>query len=506
MQDEEDFLSEDFEESDNEDPDDDEPLPDDDEEEDEEPIPKKRKSSGTAAPKKKAEAVPVVEDWERYLDKLPTLLQIQQMIEKVNATNSSKQKMIALSSFPHCIAALLYANHPYWQYGLKSETVKANKGRVAAASKPPATLFELLDKLKSREATGNAALSLVLAFVKAHRLYEDLVYRFLDKNLKIRCNTLNINKVFPGLVPVFAVALAQPTHKLKDTLEDRLDLSRVKWYASRKLDGVRTIFVVDGKGDSVAYSREGNPFKTLDVAHRELKKLKLRNVVLDTECCELNPDGSEDFKRVVGNIKKKAGAIPNPRCFVFDLLTAEEFNAGFSTRTYEERYEEACRVLGNRAEPVFTVLEQVHLKTAPVLKRLEDKAAQNGWEGLILRKASAPYEAKRTNNMLKVKRFQTEEFVVQDVKTGPMRLIGADKKEYTANVLTNVIVLWKGKWPVSVGSGFSQDERISFAKSPKLILGNTISVQFMNESCDSNGKPSLRHPTYKGLYGKKRKF
>jgi ATP-dependent DNA ligase len=353
---------------------------------------------------------------------------------------------------------------------------------------------------------------MVLRFIQANRLYDDLVYRFLDKNLKIRFNTLSINKVFPNLVPVFGVSLANPIKEDPSKpneaakIEKKLNLSKVEWLSSRKLDGVRTVFLIDGSGEIKTYSREGNEFVTLGVAVAELKKLKLKNMVLDTEACIMRPDGTEDFKRIVSEIKKKAGTIKNPKCFVFDMMTMDEFNSGFSTRSYAQRYEIMKRVIGDRLEPVFHVLEQLPLKDMDQLRRQKAETAEREWEGLILRRADAPYEAKRSNNMLKVKNFSVDEFVVTKAEIGPMRLIDEEKKEYTANVLTNVIIDIGGGNTVSVGTGFDEDERIQFAKYPQLIRGKTIAVQYMGRSCDKNGKPSLRHPSFKGLYGKKRKF
>lgn len=55
---------------------------------------------------------------------------------------------------------------------------------------------------------------------------------------------------------------------------------------------------------------------------------------------------------------------------------------------------------------------------------------------------------------------------------------------------------------VGVGSGFSIKERQMFFANPSLIMGKTISVQYLEETDDG----SLRHPSYKGIYGKNRNW
>ena len=42
-------------------------------------------------------------------------------------------------------------------------------------------------------------------------------------------------------------------------------------------------------------------------------------------------------------------------------------------------------------------------------------AADNGWEGIMIRK-DAPYEGKRSTDLLKVKKFYDREYKVKDVE------------------------------------------------------------------------------------------
>ena len=53
---------------------------------------------------------------------------------------------------------------------------------------------------------------------------------------------------------------------------------------------------------------------------------------------------------------------------------------------------------------------------------------------------------------------------------------------------------------VSVGSGFTLQQRMRFLQNPDLIIGKPITVQYFAESMGENGQVSLRFPTVKMVY------
>lgn len=113
----------------------------------------------------------------------------------------------------------------------------------------------------------------------------------------------------------------------------------------------------------------------------------------------------------------------NPRLYAFDIVSLEEFHRGESESTYQERYQQLSNQLGGKAEPVISVVEQTRIESEDDLTDLSQEAFQNGWEGLILRNAEAPYRAKRSFDMLKVKEFERQEFEITDIKLGPFRTV-----------------------------------------------------------------------------------
>ena len=105
--------------------------------------------------------------------------------------------------------------------------------------------------------------------------------------------------------------------------------------------------------------------------------------------------------------------------------------------------------------------------------------------------------------MLKVKKFNDDEFTVLNINVGPFRILDkVEGKEKIINTLTSVDIEYK-KNIVSVGSGFTINEREYYMNNPDEIVGHKINVRWFEE-IETNGKYSLRFPTYKGNYGKKR--
>ena len=58
---------------------------------------------------------------------------------------------------------------------------------------------------------------------------------------------------------------------------------------------------------------------------------------------------------------------------------------------------------------------------------------------------------------------------------------------------------------VKVGSGWSQDERITYYNDPQSLIGKTITVQYFEESQNKAGEWSLRFPVKKFVYEDGRK-
>lgn len=358
-----------------------------------------------------------------------------------------------------------------------------------------ADFYQMLEDLNSRALTGNDALRQVLAFIYLPQYYpyKDAIVGVLSRDLKARVDASLINKVFPGCVPVFKVALA---HSYKD-FKDKVNFIQDTWLYSRKLDGQRLLLVVDG--DSITcYTRKGEEFTTLDVLKDHLRSIlpKGTKAVFDGELCIVDPNGLEHFSDIARVASRKAFTIPNPRYYVFDVLTLDEFYEGSSTAILSERLKRFEKLIG-KSTSIITLLEQsIAFSDEQVIEYFKKLVAE-GCEGLILRK-DVGYKATRSSDMLKVKEFMDGEYIVQNAIMGKKRMI-TDGVEQERDVLSSVTILHKG-YEVSVGSGFSDSQRQLYFNHPDLIIGRTITVQYFSETENLNGTVSLRFPIIKHIY------
>ena len=119
------------------------------------------------------------------------------------------------------------------------------------------------------------------------------------------------------------------------------------------------------------------------------------------------------------------------------------------------------------------------------------------WEGLMLRK-DAEYKGKRSMDVLKVKSFTDAEYIVIDLENALNRVI-IDGLETEELMLKNIVVEHKGN-RVSVGSGFSHEQRRHYYKNPDQLLGKEVTIQYFEESQNQKGEYSLRFPVIKTVY------
>lgn len=422
----------------------------------------------------------------------------QEFVDKSNSTNSNTDKLNVIKEYsnqPDVLKTLQYTYDTFKQYYVTSKNCKKRSDLVLPFG-PYKDIFSLLDALSSRKITGHSAIEAVNTFVEENKEYEELIWNIIDRNLKTRSTISMINKVVPGLIPTFDVALAQA---YDDKTKKKVDW-KDGWYASRKLDGVRCLAVIDENGNVNFYSRAGKEFTTLDSLKPSIQKLGLTNMVFDGEVCMVDENGNEDFQGIIKQIKRKDHTIENPFYYIFDLLTVKEFSDKESITTLSERLETARAYVMN--DDYIGVLQQI-LADDMVMETMMEKSKREGWEGLMLRKDTT-YKGKRSADILKVKKFYDDEYIVVDLENAINRVI-VNGKEVEEMMLKNVVIEHKGS-RVQVGSGFSHEQKRYYYENPSEILGKQITVQYFEETQNQHGEHSLRFPVIKAVYETGRTF
>jgi DNA ligase-1 len=420
-------------------------------------------------------------------------------IEEMKATSSTNDKKSILQKYDSPVLRKLfeYVYSPFKQYYVTSDNLKK---RQDLSFDNYDDLFSLLDDLNERRVTGHSAIQSVNGFIEKNKEFADVIYDVIDRNLKTRATTTLINSVMPGTVPTFDVALAE---KFEGN-EKKVNFDSGEWWASRKLDGVRCLAVIDENGDIKFYSRAGNEFLTLGVLAEELKSLNLRSVVLDGEVCIMKDGGLEDFQGIIKEIGRKEHTIQNPMYYVFDMLQNEEFNNQSGEIPLSTRLLQLGVFFSLHSDlKCVAPLVQIQVSSREHFEEMVADATNLGYEGIMIRK-DVGYEGKRSKNLLKVKKMHDAEYVVVDVENGIHRVIETGR-EVEEEMLRAVMVEHKGN-RVRVGSGFSIDQRRFYYQNPNEILGKTITVQYFEETTDQHGDHSLRFPVIKVVHGQKREF
>lgn len=386
---------------------------------------------------------------------------------------------------------------------------KLNESTIKINPKFTSNIVEMIKRLYSREYSGHDAKEAIIYMMERYPQYRETILKISEKNLKTRTGVKQINAAFPNLIPEFTVALAEDFFKKKKYFDKH---SNKNWFVSRKFDGVRVISIQDENNKFKCYSRNGSRFESLEPLEKLLEshikihksgKFKNQPWVLDGEICVVDDNGNEDFSLAVSRIRRKNKHMENYRYHVFDMLTVDEFWSISSDDILSDRVERWEDVFGKKDKLLCNGKIKKVDQTLYEEKKFEKLvlyASENKWEGLMLR-MDAKYKGKRSNDILKYKNFNTEEYKVIRTETGPMRIIDEQTGlEKTIETLKNVIIEHKNQ-EVSVGSGFTLQQRNQFYKHPDKIINKIISVQYFEESKDKTGKLSLRFPTFKFLYG-----
>lgn len=430
-----------------------------------------------------------------------------EIIDQISNTPGSKDKMTILEQNMSPLLKQIF-NDTYdtsRNYYIKKFIEPSGAGEMTIEDNYQ-VFHNMLDALNKRVVIGNAAIEFVSNTIALYSLKDqDVLYRILDRNLKIGISRDNFNKISGGAIDKFTVALAKKLDEVKG-----VDILDGTWYVSRKLDGCRCIIICENTTDAAGEltqtiefkSRQGKTFTTLSNLIPDVKLLfspyENGKWVLDGELCIVDENGDEHFDWVMKEITRKNHTIQNPCYKAFDLLSWEEFTESIPSRPFSERYETLWNHC-NFAKPyMINVVEQELIKNQEVLDKWQDRVIKGNWEGLMVRKGDSVYEGKRTKNLLKIKAMQDAEYIVEDVIMGKVTYNEGGSKEYDA--ASALVIRHRGS-EVKVGSGLSKEQRLRWFDHPEEIIGKTVTIQYFEETMDSKtGEPSLRFPVLKYIY------
>ena len=390
-------------------------------------------------------------------------------------------------------------------------TKKINKKVDIKIENKPESVIEVLDYLEEHNTGSDKDIAFVQSYINSlvfqggmtekerHNIYVKFLKELFTKTYKCGITASSVNKAISSLIHEFKVQLAHNYEKYVDKIKG-------KFYITQKLDGHRTICVIDKPNDSVKFlTRKGHRIYGLNEIENDIRRTFMKTlkhdavVVLDGEITVSKKCIPKDVFSETSKIIRKDGDKVGLQFNVFDMLLYEDFVSGKSKHKYETRRETLdglfdVFIFGLRTDEPLKNLVKVPVLYSGTDKdeiaKWSDWATQQGHEGIMLNTADGFYETKRNSGLLKVKKFYSSDCLVLSVFEGTGRY---------EKSMGGVLIEYRGE-TVSVGSGFTDEQREYFWENKDDIIGKVIEVQYFSESTNQkDDKISLRFPTFKGL-------
>ncbi len=413
--------------------------------------------------------------------------------QKITGTTSRLDKEAILKSYQDNVVIkeiLHFLFNPFIVTGI-SERKLAKK--VAEIKCDCQNLLALLDYFRVHNTGRDEDIAVLKSFTATlSDTHTQLVNGLIKKDLTLGASEKTLNKVFgAGFIPSFNVMLAEKY------VENTAFVEGKKFIITEKFDGVRCMLIFNDAGKPTFFSRAGKSFDDMNELAQEVMQLDPQ-YVYDGELLlgieqEIN---SADLYRMTVKVTAKDGIKTGLVYNVFDALPKVDLLNGCCLTACEERKAQLSKQLEQLSLP--------HVKNVPILyvgndmKKIDelcDEYTDLGREGVMVNIADAPYECKRTKNLLKVKRFNTADVRVLDWEEGT----GANKGKLGA-VIVEFIAPDGQKYKCKVGSGFEKEEREFFFAQPEKIVGHIIEIGYFELSKNQKDNAfSLRFPTFKCL-------
>ena len=215
--------------------------------------------------------------------------------------------------------------------------------------------------------------------------------------------------------------LAKQSEKVKQSSIDKVPF----WYASRKIDGVRCSFYWDGNRIRSA-SRGGGDYDyaTMHFIHNKtLIEFFKRHpkFILDGELYK----HGKSLQQISGAARMEKNAVD---CDWLEFYIYDNMLEGMTFRDRLETLHTIKRELNLGFDPNRSWEEgELQMQMVPQEKvsgwdnilKLHDQYVSEGWEGLVIRNPDKVYGfGRRTNDMIKVKKYKDAEFRITGISEG----------------------------------------------------------------------------------------
>jgi len=363
--------------------------------------------------------------------------------------------------------ALVMAADPWKNWGVIKYDKPPSSG-VGHGDDVLTSFMDLLDLLNDRKLTGNKARAAVEGSIGAFdELGQKWAERLLWRNLRCGVSATTINKVWPGSVVPFAVALAESL-TTKGVNGDFTINDPIKYpvRVEAKLDGLRCV-AVKHRGEVSMFTRSGTPIETLPRIKAALEALKADDFVLDGEAMAGSWEDSASVMMSSKTKKDDSGMLYH----VFDCVGFEDWQAQKSETHYNARLLDISMVVGDVQGTPFRYVKSTLAADETELRSFYAECLDEGYEGVMLKDMAAPYRWKRSDAILKMKPVATEEGTI-------VGWYEAKESTKRAGQFGGFVVLTPNGVTTRVGGGYSDDLKSKiFSEGPETYVGRIAEVE-----------------------------
>lgn len=366
-------------------------------------------------------------------------------------------------------------------------TKKMNK-KVKLVDNEIESLIDAFKYIRRYNTGTDKNIAVIKSFCIAQGECREFCEQLFTKSIRLGIDAKTVNKAIPGLIPTFNVMLAGSYDKEKNKIKDG-----TKFILSTKLDGSRIIAIKED--DKITFkTRQSKLYEQLIDIEEDFKDLP--NGVYDGELLAMGDfeNSAEQYKETMKRSRKK-GVKHGLKMVCYDYIeNVNDFYNGLCKTECINRKNKLKQILSMNKEYV-KYLEPLYIGgDKDKISEFFNMAIQNGEEGIMLSIVDAPYECKRSKNLLKVKEFINIDCLVVGVFKGQGKF---------KDTLGGLVCEFKYKNMIcrtELGSGFKEHERKMIYDNPQLVMNKVITIKAFEISQNSKtGEYSCRFPVWLGM-------
>lgn len=419
-----------------------------------------------------------------------------EVIQALEATNSRLEKEAIIQQQVQDKNTELFegfrlALDPLITFGLKQIPEKTEN---SGAGLDWETFTLVLTGFVNRQITGNAARDQVLQLMAAatRDQWNYWLRRILIKDLRCGVSEKTVNKVVKKhpeyAIDIFSCQLAHDSNNHESKVAGKKQLQD-------KLDGVRLLTIVYPSGRVDMFSRNGK--EMLNFTHiadqfSQVASALAEPMVFDGEVM------SSSFQELMKQVHRKENVNAGDAVlYLFDMIPLDDFRKGVyrvsqthRTQSLNNWFDATADTLSNVRVLDHVVVDLDTVEGRAEYMRINQRAIDAGFEGLMLKDINAPYECKRSHAWLKLKPFIEVTLEVVAVEEGTGRNVNKLGALVCSGVEDNKHIV------VNVGSGFTDADRAEFWEDKSLVVGQLVEVRADAITQNQDGTYSLRFPRF----------